>query len=138
MARLTPEEYANDWAQGLAGSGERMRRGINRVTEAPGIAAGRESARYLAGVQNSQDLWKRRVTGVTLEDWKKSATEKGLARIAQGVTSAKPAQVQMAQKLLAAVDAAVVQVNKIAKGDIEQSVQRAATFMREMKKANIR
>lgn len=138
MARVTAEEYAGDWAAGLSGATERIRRGINKVTEAPGIAAGRESARYIAGVQAKQELWKRRVSAVSLEDWKKMAGEKGLARIAQGVTSAKPAQVIMAQKLLAEVDAAVVESNKIPKGDIEASVQRAAAFMRRMAKANIR
>lgn len=138
MARVTADEYANDWAQGLSGSTERIRRGIGKVTEAPGAKAATQSTRYVQGVQNKVDLWKRRVSEVPLEEWKRLFTEKGLGRIAQGVTSAKPAQVQMAQKLLAEVDAAVAESNKIPKGDIEASIQRAAAFMRRMSKANIR
>lgn len=138
MAKVTAEEYAKDWGQGLAQAGERIRRGINRTTEAPGTKAAAQSARYLAGVQAKQELWKSRVAGVSLEDWKKKFIDKGLGRIAAGVTSAQPEQVIMAGKLLAAVDAAVSKVNTIPKGDIEASIQRAATFMREMQKAKIR
>jgi hypothetical protein len=135
---VTADEYAQDWADGLSGARAKIERGINRTTVAPGQKAAAESARYLTGVQNKVDLWKKRVGGVSLADWQTMFKEKGLNRIAQGVTSAKPAQVQMAQKLLAEIDAAVAEANKIPKGDIEQSVQRAAAFMRRMSKANIR
>ena len=138
MSKVTPEEYAKDWAQNLAASGARIRRGIERTTEAPGMKAAAQSARYLAGVQNKAELWKSRVAGVSVDDWRKKFIEKGLGRIAQGVTSAIPEQVIMAQKLLAAVDAAVMESNKIPKGDIEASVQRAGAFMRQMAKAKIR
>ena len=138
MAKVTAEEYAKDWGQGLSGSTERIRRGIGKVTEAPGAKAAAQFSRYLAGVQAKLDLWKKRVGNVSVEDWKKAATEKGLGRIAQGVASAQPAQVAMATKLLAEVDAAVAEANKIPKGDIEASVQRAGAFMRRMSKANIR
>lgn len=138
MARVTPQEYADDWASGLQGASARIRRGVEKVTEAPGQKAAKESARYLTGVQNKVDLWKRRVSAVSVEDWRNMLLEKGLGRIAQGVTSAKPAQVQMAQRLLSEIDAAVTEANKIPKGDIEQSIQRAAAFMRRMAKASIR
>lgn len=138
MAKVTAEEYAKDWGQGLSGATERIRRGITKTTEAPGVKAANQSARYVQGVQNKAELWKSRVSGVSLEDWKKKFIDKGLGRIAQGVTSALPEQVAMATKLLAAVDAAVIESNKIPKGDIEASVQRAAAFMRQMSKAKIR
>lgn len=138
MARVTADEYASDWAKGLTGASERIRRGVNKVTEAPGAKAAKESTRYVQGVQNKVDLWKRRVSEVPLDEWKRMLLDKGLGRIAQGVTSAQPAQVAMAQKLLAEVDAAVNEANKIPRGDVEASIQRAAAFIRRMSKANIR
>jgi len=134
MAKVTPEEYAEKWGRRLKGATEDVRRGVERVTEAPGKKAAQAADRMLAGVQEavSSGVWQRQVAGVSLEDWKDSTIKKGLQRIAQGVDEALPAQRDMAEKLLRAVDEAVARVDQIPRGTLEDNINRAVTFMREM------
>lgn len=140
MAKVTPQEYADKWANRLSGSTEDIRRGVDKVTEAPGLAAARQKEAMKQKLLKAIDdgTWEAMVSSVTLEDWKKAATEKGLARIGQGVESAKPKQVMMAEKLLPAVDAAAAAAKALPKVTLEDSINRSATFIREMNKRKIR
>ena len=76
--------------------------------------------------------WQRAVSGVTLQEWKNAALNKGAGRIAAGVDGAQQKSMQMAEKLLAAVDSAVSQTNAIPRGSFEDNVQRMVTFARAM------
>jgi len=140
MAKLTPEQYAEKWATRLSGSTEDIRRGIDAVTEAPGMKAAKAKEAFKQKLIKSIDdgTWEKMVSAVTLEEWKKAATEKGLARIGQGVEAAKEKQVAMATKLLPAVDAAAAAANALPKITLEDSINRSATFIREMNKRKIR
>ncbi len=140
MAKVTPQEYAEKWANRLSGSTEEIRRGIEKVTEAPGVKAARAKEAFKAKLLKSIDdgTWEAMVSAVTLEEWKEAATIKGLARIGQGVDQAKVKQVAMAEKLLPAVDAAAAAANALPKVTLEDSINRSATFIREMNKRKIR
>ena len=140
MAKLTPQEYADKWARRLSGSTEDIRRGIDRVTEAPGMAAARAKELMKQKLIQSLDdgTWESQVKGVTLEEWKKQAGGKGVERIASGVNAAKDKQVPMAEKLLAAVDASVSEANKTPRGTLEDNITRMTTFVRGMAKRKIR
>ena len=136
MARVSPSEYAEKWARRLKASSEDIRRGISRVTEAPGVAAAKQVDLMKTNINRSIDdgTWARKVAGVSLEDWKRKATDKGIARIGVGVDAAQSDQVQMAEKLLADVDAAVAEVNQTPRGDLEANITRMTTFARGMAK----
>jgi hypothetical protein len=140
MARVTAEEYAEKWGRRLKGAATDITRGVERVSVAPGKAAAAAQQLMLDRLTASilDGTWAARVGAVSLEDWKKALLEKGVGRIASGVDAAGPKQIAMAQKLLAAVDAAVAKVKAMPKGDIEQSIARMTTFTREMNKAKIR
>lgn len=140
MAKVTPEEYAEKWSRRLKGSTEDIRRGIDRVTVAPGISAAKAADRMLAAVTEavSSGRWADAVAKVPLDEWKDSFEKKGLGRIAAGVDAATPKQAAMAAKLLAAVDAAAAKANALPKGTIEDSINRMATYVREMNKAKIK
>lgn len=136
MAKVTPQEFADKWSRRLGAAGEDIRRGIARTTEAPGIAAAAQQAVMLQNVTAavSSGKWARRVGAVSLQDWQKSTTEKGIPRIATGAQAAQGKMARVASELLPAVDAAAAMANALPKGTIEDSVNRAATFMREMAK----
>lgn len=138
--KVTPEEYAEKWARRLKGSTEDIRRGVDKVSVAPGIAAAKAQDLMLRKLTESiqSGLWANRVSGVSLEDWKKAFTDLGINRIAAGVDAATPKQAAMASKLLAAVEAAANKANAMPKGTIEDSIARMTTFVREMNKAKIR
>lgn len=140
MARVTPQEYAEKWNRRLKASTEDIRRGVQKVNQAPGIAAAQSAElmlnRLMEAIQSG--LWAQQVSAVTLEEWKKSIMDKGIPRIASGVDAATPGQVQMAQRLLEAVDAAAARANALPKGTIEDSINRMNTFVREMHRNRIR
>jgi hypothetical protein len=134
MARLTAAEMTEKWSRRVKAAGTDMAAGINRVTEAPGVAAARQSNVMLANLQArvSDGTWGRRVSGVSLQDWKDAAIKKGVQRVAAGVDGSMSKTQQVFGDVLAAVDAAVAEVNRTPRGDINTNIQRAVTFMQAM------
>ena len=140
MARVTAEEYAEKWGRRLKGATEDIRRGVDRVAEAPGIAAARQADLMLQKLTESitSGKWANQVAGVSLEEWKTAIKDKGIARIAAGVDAATPKQREMAQRLLAAVDESVAIVNRTPRGSLEDNIQRMTTFAREMNQRKLK
>lgn len=134
MARVNPQEYADKWARRTSAATEDYRKGVQRVTEAPGAAAARQADLMLRKLTESitSGKWAARVGSVSLQEWKDSASGKGVARIAAGVQSAAPGMQQMAQRLLAAVDQAVAAANQTPRGDLDANINRMVTYAREM------
>lgn len=136
MAKLTATEYAEKWGRRIKGSTEDIRRGVQRTAEAPGMAAARQvelmKQKLLASIEDG--TWAKNVAAVTLQEWQEKMLDKGIPRLAQGVDAAQTSQVQMAEKLLADVDASVAIVNQTPRGDLETNINRMTTFAREMAK----
>ena len=140
MAKVTPEEYAEKHARRLKASTEDIRKGIDRVTEAPGKAAVRAKDRMRTNLNAAIDdgTWEAQTAKVTVDNWKEAAKDKGIGRIAQGIDSAQPKQVAMAGKLLAAVDASVAEADRTPRGTLEDNIGRMTTFVRGMAKRKLR
>lgn len=136
MAKLTPAEAAEKHARRLKGAIGDMETGINKVTEAPGVAAGKKAAKMLANLTAKvQDgTWKRRVEAVPLEEWKGKMISKGLPRVAGGVDAAMPKTTDFFAQLLPAIDAAQAKVKAMPDLTIEDSINRMTTFVRDMAK----
>lgn len=140
MAKLTAEEYAEKWSRRLKGSTEDIRRGVDKVTVAPGVAAAKAADKMLAKLTEAVNsgMWANQVAGVSLDDWKTAFNLKGIGRIAAGVDAASAKQVVMAQKLLKAVDESAAIANALPKVTLEDSINRMTTFVREMNKRKLR
>lgn len=136
MARVTGQQWAEKWGRRLKGSTQDIASGIARVSEAPGVAAAKQAGTMLTNLAaRVQDgTWQKNVAGVSLQDWQKAATTKGVPRIAAGVDQAMPNAAAMADRLLSAVDQAVAIANQQPRGDLEANINRSATFQREMAK----
>lgn len=134
MARVTASEFAEKWSRRTKAATQDTQKGIERVTEAPGQAAARAQELMLRKLIESiqSGNWAAAVSAVPLSQWKDAAIKKGLGRIAAGVDGATPQMAQMAQQLLANIDAAVAEVEKIPRGDLEANIQRMVTFARTM------
>lgn len=134
MARVTPQEYAEKWARRLRGATEDIRRGVERVDTAPGERAAAAQDALLANFAEAVNsgMWANRVRGVSLQDWKQATINKGIQRIGQGVETAQPKMAQVASELLPAVDAAAAAARALPKVTLEDSINRMATFAREM------
>lgn len=134
MARVTPQEAAEKWARRISQSTEDVRRGIERVTEAPGAKAAQNQQGYVRGVQDASERWARKTGAVSLSEWKDAALNKGVGRIADGARQAQGKMSRVMQELLPAVDEAANAARAIPKdGTIESSIARASEFMRRMR-----
>jgi len=136
MSKLTAEQVADKHARRLKGAIGDMEDGINRVTVAPGKAAGAKAAKMLANLTAKvQDgTWKRRVEAVPLDEWKSKMITKGLPRVAGGIDAASGKMTDFFSQLLPAVDAAQAKVKAMPDLTIEDSINRMTAFIRDMAK----
>ena len=134
MAKLTPEEYAEKQARNLKNSLPDIRQGIERVSQAPGQAAARAQNRMKDNLNRAIDdgRWAQKVAGVTLEEWKNKALNKGVDRIGPCIDAAYNSQVQMAGRLLSAVDQAASAARSMPKGTMQDSIARMTKFVTDM------
>ena len=117
-----------------------MAMGADRVTEAPGMKAAQKADKMLAGVQRaiSDGSWQKAVASVTLPEWQEAYKMKGIPRVAAGVDGAMNKQVQMAERLLSAVDAAVAEVDRMPDTTLEDRINKSVAYMRKMAEAKIK
>jgi hypothetical protein len=134
--RLSAVQVAEKHGRRLKGSIEDIRTGIQSVTESPTAKAAKKADKYLQGVQAavSSGRWANRLNSVTLEDWKKAAIDKGLGRIAAGVDNAMPKTTAFFDQLLPFEASLQDQVAKLPDLTLQDSIERAAAWMRGMNK----
>jgi len=132
--KVTPAELTEKWQRRLKGSIEDMRAGVQRVTVAPGLAAAEKADKWQAAISESRtkEKWRRRVGGVTLEEWKKAMVEKGLSRIASGVDGATSKMTRFATQLIDHQNAGLVTLEKMPDLTLEDSINRMAAWTRHM------
>lgn len=136
MARMTAAEVAQKWAQRAGAAQADYTAGVNRVTEAPGQAAANAADVWQARLQDPQVLakFKRKVSAVSLEQWKSAAANYGAARYAQGVSS-KTAKFEAAMApLLSYIDSGLAQIKSMPNVTLEDRIQRSAAWQRYMNK----
>lgn len=134
MAKVTAEEYAKKWAQNLGSATQAVTAGVDKVTTAPGQLAVKKQDKMRANILKSIDdgTWARNTGAVPLEDWKNSMKQKGIPNIANGANLAISKQTTFAAKLLPFQDTLAAKVKGMPDLTIEDSVNRAATFIRGM------
>jgi len=136
MARVTPEEFQEKHARRLKGAVEDMRRGVERVTEAPTLkaAAKKEKMQTKLNEALNSGKWERGLKRVSLEDWKGQMINKGIGRIASGIDGAAPKVIKFAGELLPFIDSGVSVVKKLPDTTLEDSITRMTSFTRHMAK----
>ncbi len=134
MARVTGQQWLEKWGRRMNAAGQDMQAGVDRVQVAPGEAAAASQALFAQRIAESitNGSWARGVRSVSLADWKQSMKDKAIPRIGQGVSQAQRTKVGRINATLAAVDQAAAAANALPKGNIENSIARATTFMRTM------
>ncbi len=97
MAGLTGTEIQEKHSARLKGAQEDMRKGIERVTTAPGMLAAKQKdkmrRKILEAIDN--DKWSRNVSSVSLSDWQQKMIEKGLGRVAAGLDAAREKNIRI-------------------------------------------
>ncbi len=86
------QAIAQLWGQRMAAAGERMKAGINAVTENPAEKAAAAAPKYLAGVQRAmaEGKYEAGLRKVTLQGWKTKMLNKGISNMQTGAREAVP------------------------------------------------
>ena len=129
-----PSDVASRWSRGLAGSTDKIKSGVQAVSQAPGAKAAASKAKYLAGIQQNADKWARNVGSVSLGEWQSAMVDKAIARIPQGAQAAESKMTNFFNQLLPYIDSNVNTVRLMPNLTLEDSVNRAAAWIRTMSK----
>ncbi len=134
MARVTPQQWLEKWGRKLQASGADITAGVNNVKTAPGQLAAQSADRALAALTEAftSGRWQNAVAGVSLTDWQNAMKNKGIPRIAQGVTTAQQTRAPEIAALLSAVDNSVAAISNLPKGGLENNIARSTAYMRAM------
>ena len=127
-----PATVAAYWASRLGQSTQKITAGVQAVTVAPGVAASRQKAAYIAGVNAKVDKWASRTAAVPLADWQNAIISKGIPRISSGATAAVPKFQNFMVQFLPAVQAAKQSLPP--RGDLGANINRMTQFVTAMSK----
>lgn len=136
MAKVTPDEFVEKHARRLKGATEDIRRGVERVTEAPTLKAAAKVDKMRTNLNKAIDdgKWERGLKRVSLEDWKTKMTVKGIGRIATGIDDAAPKVREFAAELLPHIDKVQGEIKSMPDVSLEDNINRMTTFIRGMAK----
>jgi len=134
MPKLTPSEFQEKHARRLKASVEDVRRGIARVTENPCEKAAAKQDKMLTNLTNAVNSgkWAAGLKRVSLEDWKKKATNIGVNRIAAGIDGAKDKVIAFAEVLLPHIDSQLAKIKTMPDVTLDDNINRMTTFIRGM------
>lgn len=142
MPLPSPSQFAKNWRSGMANSGEKLKAGVQAVTEAPTAKAARRIDAMVAGIQRAaaDGSIQRGLERVTLEDWKQAMLQKGAGRVAAGAAAAEGTVADFAGEFLPHLQAGMNKLQNMPRGDLETNLARAnemarhnATFKRGRK-----
>jgi len=130
MPMPTAQQAAANWARGMSNATEKIRAGVQAVTESPTEKAAARADAYAQGVQRavSEGKFQAGLRAVSTEAWKAATLNKGVTRIAGGATEAQPKFAQFMSNFLPHVQQGVQ--NLPPRGTTEQNIQRAVEMMR--------
>lgn len=129
---LTAQQIATNWKNGMANSTEKLRAGIQAVTEAPTQKAARRSDAYLAGVQRAvaDGRWQAGLNRVTLEQWKDQMLNKGVPRVAAGAAAAQTKVADFFTQFIPHLQSGLAKLASMPRGDLDTNIARATEMMR--------
>jgi hypothetical protein len=133
---MTPEQYTEKHSRRLKASIDDIRSGIDKVSESPTAKAAKKQDKMLQNLQAAvtSGKWASRLNSVSLEQWKDKAINKGLSRIASGIDGAQAKVNSFASQLLPYESSLQDSINKMPDLTLEDSVNRASTWIRGMSK----
>jgi len=129
MKNITPAAFASNWQNGMANCSAKMTAGINAVTVNPAESAIAAIPRMVQGIQAAAASGKIEagLRRTTLQSWQQNMINKGVNRVSQGATTAKPKVQAFAAQFLPFLQQGVSQLPP--RGDVNQNIQRAVAMM---------
>lgn len=128
--KITPEQATAKWVNRLQQATEEVRRGVEQVTQAPGQIAASKFQKWITGVQESQQKWRRNVAAVSLDEWKTSMINVGIPRIAQGAQQKQGKMQRFLDQFFPHLERGVAAVKAMPDTTFEERIARANAMMR--------
>lgn len=134
MARLTPQQAAEKWQRNLTSSTPDIQAGVNRVTVNPAEQAIAQKQKMVTNwnAAINDGKWERGLQNVTLQSWKDSMLNKGIARIQQGAAAGMSKYQQYQQDVQPFMDNLQAQVNAMPSTTLEDNIARMTAWVRGM------
>lgn len=132
MAQRDPAAIAADWAQKLGASGDKIRRGVQSVSVAPGQSAARQKSVWAQNTAAAVDKWAANTANVSLNDWQTAMTDKGIQRIATGAQASQSKMQTFMTRLLPYIDSQRSALPP--RGNLEANINRSVQWQRAMAK----
>ena len=136
MVKVNADEFARKWGKRLKGSTEEIRKGVERVQEAPSKKAIAKKDKMLKklteAIENGR--WERGLEKVSLDDWQNAMVKKGLNRISAGVDEAEGKMADFGEKLLTHIESGQNKIKDMPDLTLEDNIQRMTEFIRHMSK----
>ena len=136
MARVTPQAYADKLIRRGQAAAQDYTAGIQSVTVSPTAEAAKKLDKAAMNYQDavSSGRMARRLNAVTLESWKKSATEKGSQRYGPGLAAARDKMVAFATDFLPFQDSIVAKAKTMPDYSLPDQIAKAVFVMTETAK----
>lgn len=131
-AKIDAQQWLTKWGSRLNAASAEIKTGVQAVTTAPGVSAAKAKDLWLANLQAAANKWATNVAAVSLSAWQSAMVNKGIGRIAAGVTTAQQDKQGVIGNLLNVVYAGQAMVNQTPRGSIETNIQRAVSMMQYM------
>lgn len=140
MTRKDPADSAERWARHLKAATPDIKKGVMRVTEAPGIAAAKKQEKMKQRLVEKIDdgTWADRVSSVTVDEWQKKTIEKGVPRISAGVDAANGKVENFHAQLADHQDTIDRELSDMPDISLEDGIARSAAQIRGMSKFKFR
>jgi hypothetical protein len=132
--KYTPDEVAEKWARRMKAATEDIRRGVEKVTEAPSLKAVQKKDKMKAKLMEAIDkgVWEYWLKKYGLEDWKRDMASKALPRIPSGVDAATPDFRDFMNQLLGHINSILPEIQKMPDMTLDDSIARVEKFIRRM------
>jgi len=129
VAVKNPTQVTAKWLTNYQGAATSMTTGAQGVTQAPGIAAAAAQAYWLTRIQASAAKWAANVAAVTLPEWQQAYINLGISRGQAGAQAKQGKYLTFITSYLQFLSTQVPQIKAMPKGNIQQSVARAAAMI---------
>ena len=129
--RSDPQTAAQDWATGLQNATPKIQRGIQRVTQAPGVKAAQKVDKYRQGVMDNIGKWQRNTAAVDLPTWQ-AAADAGVSRIADGASRKQGKYADAVAPVFQHMSNVLGQVDSMPDATLDQRIAKSAAFQRGM------
>ncbi len=136
VRNITPQQFAEKWDRRLKAAIPDIRNGIERLTENPCQKAVQAQEKMKAKLIEAIDSgkWARRLSAVTLDEWKKAVLQKGIPNISAGADLAVPKVQDFAAQLLQYERQVIAEIDRMPTLTLEDSIRKMEAWIRAMAK----